>query len=435
MKPLKLFLTIILTVVLFCVESNAFAEDNVYKRIGNQFDQMRKNVDENKFSKWLDLNGKGTRQFKAGDYEKAIKTFNKALKLAPRSSVTLTNIGAVYLKIGNRDEAAKFFDEAVDANPDYANAWNMRGVMYFRESDFDKAKENFRKAHELFPDNKTVLNNLATVYRQEDNRNVEDWRQLGTAYEKIQFKGSDKATECYNKALELAPDNAAAWNSLAGLYYGMENYDKAIECYSKALSLSPTDYVIRQNLAFAYLRAENYSKVAEFFNKSLELAPKKTNSHYGLGVAYHKLGDNENAEACLKKALELSPNTAKIWIALGDIYFDVKDYEKAIEHFLKASELDSDNEEAYTKLAESCEALGAVYKKSYEELAAKATTSEDKLKTSKLNLAAAECTKAAEKFRGKVLAIRFKKDSRKAGLIMFSHAFDFVFYEINFLEE
>lgn len=415
MKPLKIFVTITLVAILFSVTSNAFAKST--------------------FEKLMDFNRQGVECFNKGDFEQAIKHFNKALNLNSNGdAVTLTNLGAVCLKMGNRDEAAKFFDEAVDANPEYANAWNMRGVMYFRESIFDKARENFQKAHKLFPDNKTILNNLAQVYLKSDNRNAADWRQLGAAYEHL--KDFDKAADCYNKALELEQGNAVSWSSLAGLYYRMKNYDKAIDCCNKALTLAPTDSVIRQNLAFAYLRAENYTLAAQNFSKALEFAPNNANSHYGLGVAYQKLGDLDNAETSLKKASELSPKSAAVWQALGDVYFAKKDYVKAIEQFNKASELDPKNAETYTKLAETYEALNEIYKAAYEEAKATAITDEDKLKASKIRLLATKCRSAAAEFRLKATTTEFNNADAKGALVMITASVsNFRFYEINFLED
>jgi len=47
----------------------------------------------------------------------------------------------------------------------------------------------------------------------------------------------DEAIECYNKALDINPNLAGAWNNKGIAYYKMNKYDEAIECFIKSISL------------------------------------------------------------------------------------------------------------------------------------------------------------------------------------------------------
>ena len=64
-------------------------------------------------------------------------------------------------------------------------------------------------------------------------------------------KGFDKAIECYDKAIELDPNNPA-WNNMGLAYDDKKEYDKAIECYEKAIKLEPNDSKAWLNIGVAY---------------------------------------------------------------------------------------------------------------------------------------------------------------------------------------
>lgn len=57
-------------------------------------------------------------------------------------------------------------------------------------------------------------------------------RKFGKDYEAI---------ECYDKALQVDPNNAYAWNSKGESFRNLEKYKEAIECYDKALQIDATN--------------------------------------------------------------------------------------------------------------------------------------------------------------------------------------------------
>jgi Tfp pilus assembly protein PilF len=51
----------------------------------------------------------------------------------------------------------------------------------------------------------------------------------------------------WEKAVEIDPTYAAAWNNLAVAYEQQGNFDKAREAYEKAVTLDPKNLLFRQN--------------------------------------------------------------------------------------------------------------------------------------------------------------------------------------------
>ena len=62
-----------------------------------------------------------------GQYEEAIRSFDKALQLAPENAAAWNNRGVTLKNLELYDEAIKSFDNAIEINPDFAMAWNNKG--------------------------------------------------------------------------------------------------------------------------------------------------------------------------------------------------------------------------------------------------------------------------------------------------------------------
>jgi tetratricopeptide (TPR) repeat protein len=94
----------------------------------------------------------------------------------------------------------------------------------------------------------------------------------------MDIKDEDAAQAQFEKALELDPKNAAAWNNLGNAASHSGPVSKIFDCYTKAIELNPRESVYYANLAtavFAYRSdAERYYHLKdeqEVFNKSLDL--------------------------------------------------------------------------------------------------------------------------------------------------------------------
>jgi tetratricopeptide (TPR) repeat protein len=64
----------------------------------------------------------GNKYRKEKQYEKAIKCFNKTLKIYPFFTTAWNNIGNVYFNQGQIEKAVKSYKRALSINPNYYNA-------------------------------------------------------------------------------------------------------------------------------------------------------------------------------------------------------------------------------------------------------------------------------------------------------------------------
>ena len=90
------------------------------------------------------------------------------------------------------------------------------------------------------------------------------------------------------------------------------NYKQAIGDYDKAIELNPKFAKAYDNRAAAYGSLGNYRKAIEDWSKAIELDPKSAMVYYNLGVAYWSLGNyrqaNENLKIAASSGSKLAQN-------------------------------------------------------------------------------------------------------------------------------
>ena len=130
-----------------------------------------------------------------------------------------------------------------------ASDYNAEGVKLYGRKQWDQALEYFLAAYELAPDNPTVRRNLCHSYQAIANDLVKsnDYRtavqllqnaisvdpqnagplvQLGSYY--LRQDLSQEAAFRLEEAVELAPDNADAYDLLCDAYYKMNELAAAL---------------------------------------------------------------------------------------------------------------------------------------------------------------------------------------------------------------
>ena len=94
------------------------------------------------------------------DYDKALKIFEKALKLNPERAEIYYHRGLVYQAKGLWKEAAREYKKTLELNPEDVEAHNNLGVVYYNQGRLEKAKEQFEIALSINPDFEIARKNL-----------------------------------------------------------------------------------------------------------------------------------------------------------------------------------------------------------------------------------------------------------------------------------
>jgi tetratricopeptide (TPR) repeat protein len=98
-------------------------------------------------------------------------------------------------------------------------------------------------------------------------------------------------------------------------HFQKQEYDQAIASYQKAIQLAPKSAAAYNLLGMAYRFKYNQLRNPELraqemgaFEKAVEIDPKYWVAMINLGVTYYDQGDKARAAALFKKALSLNPN-------------------------------------------------------------------------------------------------------------------------------
>lgn len=116
-------------------------------------------------------------------------------------------------------------------------------------------------------------------------------------------------------AVNLAPENVAAWENLAGLYQSLINVvadvdQWAIATYQRAIQLDPTNPSLRLGLGGVFLLREDSENAIQQFSNAINLKPDWANAHYNLAFAYKLRKDNLRAAYSLQQTLNYLPQAS-----------------------------------------------------------------------------------------------------------------------------
>jgi tetratricopeptide (TPR) repeat protein len=84
----------------------------------------------------------GYRYLKAGDYKKAIKSFENVLKENPSHALAYSNMGYSYRKLKQYDKAVDLYTKALMIDPKLAEAHEYIGEAYLEMGNITEAKQH-----------------------------------------------------------------------------------------------------------------------------------------------------------------------------------------------------------------------------------------------------------------------------------------------------
>jgi tetratricopeptide (TPR) repeat protein len=216
----------------------------------------------------------------------------------------------------------------------------LKGEQYLREADPQRAAQAFKSVLRVAP---TVINDKlfgqfifpmpmamnAFGYRVESadlmrsfearfesdpNRLVE----IGFFY--VQIEAPVEAVRVLERAVQLAPNDHRAHNSLGTAYLINLRLDDAAVEFNRALELDATDEFANLNLAHLARANGDYKRAANRYMEQLNGKPNDAEAHGGLAIAFLALGRDEEAEPEIKRALEIAPSDYRFLTQLAYFY-------------------------------------------------------------------------------------------------------------------
>lgn len=164
---------------------------------------------------------------------------------------------------------------------DYLN----RGFDLYNKGKYKLALEAFDKAIELKPDY------------------AEAWNNKGWALSAL--GRNEEALKAYDKAIELKPDFALAWSNKGVRLGKLSRYEEALKAYDKAIELKPDDATAWSNKGAALVSLNRHNEALKAFDKAIELKLDFADTWFNRACAYSLKKDKENTLKNLSKAIQL----------------------------------------------------------------------------------------------------------------------------------
>jgi tetratricopeptide (TPR) repeat protein len=265
------------------------------------------------------------------------------------SSLGLTPTQASQLKtaIDARDyiSAEKLLLAEIERDPRSATAARQLafvGTVYFLNQDYMSAAIAWKKSEAITALDPQLQFSLAMAYIRMAHP---DWAR--SVLESLAAKNGKEALYPY-------------W--LGRLDYDGHDYDKAIRHFERAIELDPTMARAYDNLGLCYFYQNQNEQAVENYRKAIEL--QKASAHpsawpnLNLAITLQFLNQLAEAQANLREAIRLDPGFAKAHFQLGTVLESLEEPKAALEELQEAARIDPTYAEPHMALARLYHKLG-----------------------------------------------------------------------------
>ncbi|MDU6341615.1 MAG: tetratricopeptide repeat protein [Clostridium sp.] len=191
---------------------------------------------------------------------------------------------------GNEKEATDIINSIINNKENGYAKYYIEAMEYLKQGEYDKAIESCKKSileNNDYADNYGIL--LPEIL--------------------IAKNDIDSIESYFRKAILKEPFNISMIINIGNYYYNnLKQYDKASQYYELASKLKPNDSNIYYLLGNVEVNKEKYEVAIEYFEKAISLESENGKYFRALGTAYYNLGDYEEALNNIREAYSLDEN-------------------------------------------------------------------------------------------------------------------------------
>jgi tetratricopeptide (TPR) repeat protein len=243
------------------------------------------------------FNNRGVAYWEKAEYDRAIADYDKSIQLAPEYADVFFNRGLAYADKGNYNRAIADYDQAITLDPKFTAAFSYRGLAYLSKRAYDKAIEDFDRIIEFDRESDSAFNNRGVAYWNKGDRN--------------------RAIKEYDKAIELNPKNAKANQNRCFAHAVIGALDSALADCNAALRLAPDDVEFLSTRGLVFLKLGRFEDSIADYDAVLRAAPKDADGLYGRGTAKLRKGDDAGGASDVAAAKAINSGIAAKFASFG----------------------------------------------------------------------------------------------------------------------
>eukprot|EP00118_Oscarella_pearsei_P025263 m.307856 g.307856 ORF g.307856 m.307856 type:complete len:553 (+) comp42942_c0_seq1:67-1725(+) len=305
----------------------------------------------------------GNDALKAGDLDKAVDCYTKAIEIDPENAVLYSNRSAAYAKKNDLTNAAKDGQKVIDIRPEWSRGYSRKGYSLFQQGKYDEAKEIYEKGLKFEPESKQLKDALAEVKAKiepaHDPQNPfsdpQIFAKLAMNPETRDFLQQDDFRMMLT-ALQRDPSSIAN-------FMGDPRMMKAISVML-GIQMKTGDQFAEEMAEERAKDEQEKAKEAKEAEKPSEPeepvdpVKKQAKEEKDLGNAAYKKKDFESALEHYDKAMELDPTDMSFWTNKAAVLLEMGDFDGCIRECEKAVEVGRENRAPFSLVAKAFTRMG-----------------------------------------------------------------------------
>lgn len=235
----------------------------------------------------------------------------------------------------------------------------------YSAGDFKKSLEIYQQIMVQLPSSARVRVGVARCYRslgetkkaiselqqaiQKNDMYVHAHHELGLAH--IHEKSTEAALRCFNKAIDLSPNNPARYESVADILIRNEKYREAEDYLMRAVKLELVYPVLYEQLGRVLFAQKKVERAYQYFEKALREQPENVSFLNSMGICMKEMRRFEEAVNFYNAALKFRPQDIKIMFNKLLCLIELNQTDRAIKTCQLILKIDPGYEKAKRKLA------------------------------------------------------------------------------------
>ena len=311
---------------------------------------------------------------KKSQFELAIKDYDRAIHIDPKSHVLKMNKAYALFRLERTEEAEKELTGAIKISGQVADLYDLRARVRVSLGNYKGSLEDMDTAVNLNPMSKQIREkrrDLLDIVSSTMLSNKSADSLYDNAREYLKSKEPHVALEMIGLAIDIR-EKPEYYLLRGNIHLEMENTEDAIDDFKKALSIAQKngkgktkkegkekeskkfkdmDQIYR-GIARAHVvmgGTKNAKDAIPYYKKAIAANPDKSSWYMELSSMLIKLGDPDEALKLLHKSALLDSANPFVHVRMGDAYAKKGLFDNAIKQYNKALKLDPVNREAYDR--------------------------------------------------------------------------------------
>ena len=250
----------------------------------------------------------GQRYYKAKDYVRSVRAYDRSIKLNPNFAAVYTAKGKVLQDQEHFKDALASYEQAITRNSKDEQAWHGKG------------------------------NVLRSLGQQDKSQYLE-------------------ALDCYNEVIALNPGNMLAWYDKGDVLHKLGRNEEALPALEKAIQLKLDNNLVWYRKGTVLLKLGENPGAIFAFEKAIQFKPKDTWAWYHKGNVLCSLGHYEEALKSYEQVILINPKFIKAYLAKGKVLNELGKYQEVLKVYEEIIKLEAQNIEAWVGKAKALKAL------------------------------------------------------------------------------